>query len=84
MIRAMEVASPSQKAALERLSATNEDDKIARVLQLFRDCKADEWTASLKEKYYHLAMQNLEDVAVLSARKEELKTLAMYLLQRDS
>lgn len=83
MIRTLEVASETQKQELERLMGGNEEDKVAKVLQLFKDCKADEWTTLLKEKYYNLAMQNLEELAVLSSRKEELKKLAMYLLLRE-
>lgn len=83
MIRAMEVATDAQKKELEILSQQNDAGKVAKVLQLFKDCKADEWAASLKEKYYTLAIQHLEDVAVLSSRKEELKKLAMFLLLRE-
>ena len=62
----------------------NPTDKVAKVLQLFRDCKADEWAASLKEKYFEVAMKHLEDTAVLNSRKEELEKLARYLLQREN
>lgn len=84
MIRALEVADDAQKKELERLIHNNDDDKVAKVLQIFKDCKADEWAASLKDKYYKLALQHLDDVAVLSSRKEELEKLAMFLLQRES
>lgn len=84
MIRALEVADAAQRKELDNLIGSNDDDKVAKVLQLFKDCKADEWAASLKEKYYKLAMQHLEDVAVVSSRKEELQKLSMFLLQRES
>ena len=84
MIRTLEVADDTQKKELARLAASNDADKVAKVLQIFNDCRADEWTSSLKDKYYQLAMKNLDDVAVLSSRKEELQQLAMYLLQRES
>ncbi|RYY70837.1 MAG: polyprenyl synthetase family protein [Chitinophagaceae bacterium] len=84
MIHAMEVANEDQRAQLELLSSNNDGDKVARVLQIFRDCKADAWANELKDKYYQLAIQNLEDIAVLNSRKDELKQLAMYLLQRES
>jgi len=84
MIRTLEVADDTQKKELAGLAASNDADKVARVLQIFNDCRADEWTSSLKDKYYQLAMKNLDDVAVLSSRKEELQQLAMYLLQRES
>jgi geranylgeranyl diphosphate synthase type II len=84
MIHTMNVASGTQKTELQNLLKDNATDKIDRVLQLFRECKADVWAESLKEKYFEAAMKHLEDIAVLASRKEELKTLARYLLQRDS
>jgi geranylgeranyl diphosphate synthase type II len=84
MIHTMNVASGTQKTELQNLLKETATDKIDRVLQLFRECKADVWAESLKEKYFEAAMKHLEDIAVLASRKEELKTLARYLLQRDS
>jgi len=84
MIHAMEVANVVQKKELQDLLDSNPDDKVARVLQLFHDCKADAWAASLKEKYYAAALQQLDDIAVLAARKTELQKLAAYLLERES
>lgn len=84
MIHAMEVATGVQKKELQSLLDSNPTDKVARVLQLFHDCKADAWAASLKEKYYAAALQQLDDIAVLSARKAELQKLAAYLLERES
>ncbi len=84
MIRTLEVANADQKKELQHLLTTNGEDKVAKVLQLFKDCKADEWTNSLKEKYYNLAMQNLDELAVQANRKEPLQKLAEYLLQRES
>jgi geranylgeranyl diphosphate synthase, type II len=84
MIHAWEVANAAQQKELQLLLNSNPPDKIERVQQLFHDCKADEWAASLKERYYAVAMKHLDDIAVLSSRKKELEKLAMYLLQRDS
>lgn len=84
MIHAREVATDVQQKELTFLLNSNPPDKVERVQQLFHDCKADDWAASLKEKYYHVAMKHLDDIAVLSSRKKELQQLAMYLLQRDS
>jgi geranylgeranyl diphosphate synthase, type II len=53
------------------------------VLQLFRDCKVDEWALQLKNKFLDEAFNHLEDVAVLSVRKQPLKELAMYLVKRE-
>ena len=84
MIHTMNEASESQRKELKQLLSENAEDKVSRVLQLYRDCKADTWASLLKEKYFELAMKHLEDTAVLSSRKAEITQLAQYLLQRDS
>ncbi len=84
MIHTMDVANEAQKTELKLLLASNAVDKVPKVLQLFLDCKADQWASSLKEKYFKEAIKHLEDTAVLNSRKSELSRLAEYLLQRDS
>jgi geranylgeranyl diphosphate synthase type II len=83
MVHALESGSSTQVAELQRLSNGNPPDKVEKVLQIFQDCGVDKWAFELKEKYYGTALQHLEDIAVLSARKEPLKQLAHFLLQRD-
>jgi geranylgeranyl diphosphate synthase type II len=89
LIHALDVATDTQKKELQRLLSMETPDeksqssKVSQVLNIFRDCKVDEWAAELKEKYYRLALKNLDDIAVLSSRKTELEKLAAYLLQRD-
>ena len=53
------------------------------VLTIFKDSKVDAWAEELKLKYLNEALQHLEDVAVLSKRKEALKELAAFLIQRE-
>ncbi len=86
MIHSLEVASRPAREELLRITSPGIDtkEKIAGVLQVFRDCKADEWAASLKETYYQKALHHLEEIAVLSSRKKELESLAGYLLQREN
>jgi geranylgeranyl diphosphate synthase type II len=43
----------------------------------------DEWARELKEKYMEEAFAHLDDIAVLSKRKEPLKQLALFLTQRE-
>lgn len=88
LIHAMEVASKDQKDVLKelmgrRVDKVNEVDKVNKVLQIFKTCKVDLWAGELKEMYFNEAMKHLEDTAVLSARKNELKILAEYLMSRD-
>ena len=84
LIHAMEVASPVQKKEIIELIKSEPPGKVDKMLQLFRDCKVDEWANQLKEKYLHTALMHLEDTAVLSARKKPLLELTEYLMVRES
>ena len=53
------------------------------MLQIFKACGVDTWARELKIKYMDAAYQHLEDIAVLSVRKEPLRQLAAFLLQRE-
>jgi geranylgeranyl diphosphate synthase type II len=81
LIHAME--SASHKKELEQLIKTNPDNKIEKVIAVYKDCKADEWALQLKNKYLNEAVNHLDDIAVLSKRKEPLRELALFLVQRD-
>ena len=85
IIHAMESANAGQLKALKELMAdkTGNVDKVGSVLQIFKDCKVDEWAKTLKEKYLQTASQHLEDTAVLSVRKKPLMELAEYLINRE-
>ena len=81
LIHAME--SASHKKELEQLIKKNSSDKVEKVVTVYKDCKADEWAIQLKNKYFDEALTHLEDIAVLSKRKEPLRELALFLVQRD-
>ena len=83
LLHAQETASVAQQKELKELLSGNGDDKVDKVLQLFRDCKADQWALQLKDKYLDEALSHLEDVAVLSKRKKPLIDLAEYLVKRE-
>jgi len=83
LIHALETCSESQKKEINKLLNGNHDNKTEKILQIFRDCKADEWALQLKNKYLDEAFNDLEAVAVLSTRKEPLKELAQFLVQRE-
>lgn len=83
VIKALEVATPAQRKDLQELMTTRPADKVEQVLAIFRACGVDQWAFDLKEKYIAAAYQHLEDTAVLSSRKEPLKQLARFLVQRD-
>ncbi|HXB45421.1 MAG TPA: polyprenyl synthetase family protein [Puia sp.] len=83
LIKAMEVATDAQIRELKELIRTNPDDKVSRMLSIFRNCRVDEWAKQLKDKYVDAALKHLEDIAVLSVRKKPLKELTGFLVQRD-
>lgn len=83
LIHALETASSQQKFRLRQLLRGNDPKKVDEVLTIFRDCGVDDWANELKEKYIREAFEHLEDVAVLSKRKEPLKQLAFFLTQRQ-
>ena len=83
LIHTLEVANTIQKEQIQVLLNSNDADKVSRMLQLYQDCKVDEWVKQLKEKYYQTALNHLEDIAVLSDRKKPLLELAQFLLVRD-
>jgi len=83
LIHALETAPPSQKQELLHWLNTNDDSKVPAILAIYKQSKVDEWAKELKEKYITEAFAHLEDIAVLSKRKEPLKQLALFLTQRQ-
>ncbi len=83
LLHALETATASQQKELRSLLNTAPSDKIEKVVQIFHDCKVDEWALQLKNKYLDEAFTHLEDIAVLSKRKEPLKELALFLVKRE-
>lgn len=83
LIHALETANDAQKKELKALLCENSEDKVQRVLKIFRDCDADNWAKELKQQYYDKALYHLDEIAVLSARKQPLIEIADFLIQRD-
>jgi geranylgeranyl diphosphate synthase, type II len=83
LIHALETASAQQKNELLQLMKTNTADKVEKVLQIFKSAGVDEWAMKLKNQYLQIAMQHLEDIAVMRKRKEPLQQLANFLIQRE-
>lgn len=83
LIHALETASAKNKKELQGLLKTNGDNKIQRVIAIYKDAGVDGWALQLKNKYLDEALNHLEDIAVLSKRKEPLKELAHFLIKRE-
>ncbi len=84
LIHALETISEQQKQHLQELLNGETKNKVQDVIQVFKECKVDEWAKELKDKYISKAFTHLEDIAVLSKRKEPLKQFAFFLMQRES
>jgi geranylgeranyl diphosphate synthase, type II len=83
LIHALQTVSPQQRQQLQELMTSEAPGRVQEVVQVFRKCGVDRWAEELKEKYLREALQHLDDVAVLSKRKEPLQQLALYLIQRE-
>jgi geranylgeranyl diphosphate synthase type II len=83
LIKALESAGPEDRKELQNLMKSDVADKVPRVQQIFRNAGVHTWASSLKDQYITTAYKNLEDIAVLSSRKEHLKALAQFLIKRD-
>lgn len=83
LLHALEAASPAARQELRELLSGQAEDKIERVLAIYRDCQADKWAVALQNKFLDEALHHLEDIAVLSKRKEPLRELAHFLIKRD-
>ncbi|MDQ0109417.1 geranylgeranyl diphosphate synthase type II [Chitinophaga terrae (ex Kim and Jung 2007)] len=83
LLKALELCSPAARKELKTLLETSPEDKVDRVLDIFTSCKVDKWAEKEKERFTQLAFGNLDEIAVLSNRKEGLKELANFLLERQ-
>lgn len=85
MVRAMKLANPQQKDALKYwMTATDESEKLKNILAIFRELEIPKWAIQLKQNYIQDAFKHLEEIAVVRSRKQPLKDLAEYLIQRDN
>jgi geranylgeranyl diphosphate synthase type II len=83
LIHALEAVDDAGKKEMQALLQTNPPDKVEKMLQLYRDAKVDAWALQLKNKFLDEALAHLEDIAVVSKRKEPLKELAHFLVARE-
>lgn len=83
LIRTLEVADASTQMELQRLLKSNPENKVVAMLELYKNCGVDSWSKQLKQTYLDKAFYHLEEVAVTSSRKQSLKELAYFLIQRE-
>ena len=83
LLKALENANSEQKSEILELLKSSKDSKVAEMLGLYSATGTDMACRDAVASYSNAAFQCLEEVAVLSKRKESLKHLARYLLQRE-
>jgi geranylgeranyl diphosphate synthase type II len=83
LIRALETAQGKDQQDLQALLQSNPPDKVQQVLRIYKNTGVDQWAVQLKNQFMEKALQHLDDIAVLSKRKEPLRQLAHFLVQRD-
>lgn len=89
LIKAGELATAGDIDKLKHLLAaqpankTEEEQKVADVLDIYRRTGVDNFTRELIADYAKRAMQHLEEVVVVNSRKQPLQDLADYLLHRE-
>ncbi len=83
LIHALEVATDEQKLQIQQLITDNPENKVVKMLAIFKACNIDAWANELKNTYLQTAFKHLDDIAVTSVRKKPLMQLAAFLIQRD-
>lgn len=83
LLKAFENANDAQKQSINNLLQNNHESKVREMLQLFSETNADKACRDAVAQYSQKAFDALEDVVVLSKRKQGLKELAEYLLMRE-
>jgi geranylgeranyl diphosphate synthase type II len=83
LIKALELATDEQRTELLYWLEQSGAEKVNAILSLYRNIGVDVLCQHAVHHYSLLAFQYLEEVAVVSKRKEALHELASYLLLRD-
>jgi geranylgeranyl diphosphate synthase type II len=83
LLQAIKVAPADQQKELKHLLSLENEDKIKPILDIYKSCNVDEWAKELKQKYFSIALEHLEEVAVRTVRKKPLEELAEFLMERD-
>ncbi len=83
LIKALENGDDQQKSALHRWLDGDDPGKVAALCTLFEDTGAKDACRTAVQEYSAKAFAGLEEIAVISSRKEPLKNLAEALLMRE-
>lgn len=83
LLYALQAADEGDQQKIEDLIRSNHFDKVEMMLDIFRKYNVDEWARKLKAAYYDKALHHLEEIAVISYRKQPLLELATFLIDRE-
>jgi len=83
LIHALDTADTSARERLQYWQGRQDESKIAEVLSIYKSCQIDEWALQLKQQFLDQALSDLDQIAVVSSRKQPLLSLADYLIQRQ-
>jgi geranylgeranyl diphosphate synthase type II len=84
LVKALETASPEIKQELEELMFYSGPDKVERVTFIYRESGVGQAAQDAKNHYMDKAYRSLENIAVSPEKKNDLKELAEYLLERKT
>lgn len=82
LLKAKELAG-ANSSELDELMVAEEEVKVQGVLSMYKDTGADGLCREAVEEYSVKAFNCLEEINATAERKEPLRRLASYLLQRD-
>lgn len=83
LLKALENANADTKQQIHGLLGSDNNTKVADMLSVFKTTGADIACREAVEKYSRMAFDCLEEAAVVGKRKDPLKELATYLLERE-
>jgi geranylgeranyl diphosphate synthase, type II len=84
LLKAQELATQEDAAALSQALLDNSSNKIANVLAIFEKLNIKQEAQNAKEKYSQLAFDCLDKLPVQESRKLELYNVADWLLNREA
>jgi len=84
LVKALESASPENKQELEELLIYSGPDKVERMTFIYQESGVGLAAQEAKNYYMDKAYANLQSISVPDARKNALKELAAYLLERQA
>lgn len=82
-LKAMEFGSDKQRESLRHLMVGHEEDKVPAVLEVYEACGVNQWAEAATSEYINKANEYLQAIDVPDYRKEPLRKLTVFLLERQ-